>query len=236
MGNAIKFTDRGHVKVLAEYADQTLKIVIEDTGIGMDEQALLMVREPFWQAHHEQRPGTGLGVTITDGIIDLMGGSLNICSAINEGTRVEVSLPLAATDEQKQEEAATQDLEGLKCRVLMVEDDDDIAWMLEALLCEKGFDVARAAQGQQALELASENQFDLILMDVVLPVEDGFAVATALRAGGQSAPVVMMSASQQEFDSRDSKQVDYDAFLLKPVSVNDVVVLAKELAATNKLS
>ena len=184
VGNAIKFTDSGRVKVLAEYHDQTLKIVIDDTGIGMDEQALLMIREPFWQAHHEQRPGTGLGVTITDGIIDLMGGSLNISSTLNEGTRIEISLPLVTTNEQAQEEAKKQDLDGLQCRVLMVEDDDDIAWMLEALLCEKGFDVARAVHGQQALELAHQLNFDLVLMDVVLPVEDGFEVATALRANG----------------------------------------------------
>ena len=159
VGNAIKFTDSGRVKVLAEYHDQTLKIVIDDTGIGMDEQALLMIREPFWQAHHEQRPGTGLGVTITDGIIDLMGGSLNISSTLNEGTRIEISLPLVTTNEQAQEEAKKQDLDGLQCRVLMVEDDDDIAWMLEALLCEKGFDVARAVHGQQALELAHQLNF-----------------------------------------------------------------------------
>ncbi|HAU68896.1 MAG TPA: hypothetical protein DCW52_10945, partial [Gammaproteobacteria bacterium] len=79
--------------------------------------------EPFWQAHHEQRPGTGLGVTITDGIIDLMGGSLNISSTLNEGTRIEISLPLVTTNEQAQEEAKKQDLDGLQCRVLMVEDD-----------------------------------------------------------------------------------------------------------------
>ncbi len=229
VSNAVKFTDQGKVTLCSQFEDGILTLSVEDTGLGMSDAELAMVREPFWQANHSQRPGTGLGVTITDSIVELMGGELRIESSLGQGTSATIELPLTQVSAPETQKLTLSQLTKSPCTLLMVEDDDDIALMLDYVLSEAGFTVSRSADYSGAVDLVEKQQFDIVLMDVVLPVKDGFETASLLRSKGVSAPIVMMSASEQEFAARNPEGLNHDAYLLKPIAAQDVVALANEL-------
>ena len=233
VGNAIKYTDHGSVDLEIEFADEQLTISVQDSGIGMTPDELSMIGEPFWQANHSQQPGTGLGFTITAGIVELMGGTIELASKIGQGTCVTLTIPAAKVEQVTVAGQADVSTLSAPCTLLLVEDDDDIAVLMTVMLQQAGFTVSHAQDGQKALALAKKDHVDLVLMDVVMPRLSGFETADSMRKAGVKAPIILMSASQQEFNHYSGDLPSFDAYLLKPVDVQNVIKLSNELLSSS---
>lgn len=229
VGNAIKFTHHGQVYVSVSWLDNQLHVRVRDSGIGISKENLQEILKPFWQVDGGSQTGTGLGLTITERIIDMMGGSMIISSQLGEGTEVTISLPAAEADSSMGdfEDGSGRSLDSL--RFLLAEDDPDIAMLVQLLLEQQGVDVIHVENGQQAVKAVSNNQFDLILMDLQMPLLDGYAATKQIRALGCATPILVMTASAIEADRSKAEQAGCDGYLVKPVAINEVMSLADEL-------
>ena len=227
IGNAVKFTDDGGVSVLGTWKEDQLFVTIDDTGLGISEEDLAKIKLPFWQAEDTGKSGTGLGLTITEKIIDLMGGRLIINSTLDEGTQVKFDLLAPEIDVVEQQRIETQLSKPLK--VLLAEDDFDIADLVVMMLIESGVDVTHVPNGADALEVLQEGCYDLVLMDLNMPVMSGYEAIAQLRDQKNKIPVVVMSASRLDDKSHPIEELDCDAYLVKPVTVEDILKVADQL-------
>lgn len=230
VGNAIKFTDAGDVKVNVSWLLDELSFEISDTGIGIAENDLTKVRQPFFQAGHTGRVGTGLGLTITEQVVEMMGGSLDMQSKLGQGTVVTVVIPAPQVDPENELASPQRNITATGTQqFLLAEDDPDIAALLMILLEEQGVDVTHVENGELAVEAAQNQRFDVVLMDLQMPVLDGYDATTQLRAAGNTTPVLVMTASAIEADRSRAEQAGCDGYLVKPVAVDELMALAEEL-------
>lgn len=226
MGNAVKFTDEGEISLMATWERDEIQIEIEDTGLGISQEDLEKIRLPFWQGAHTGKAGTGLGLTITERIIDLMGGDLRIDSVLGQGTSVSFEMP-APQIELPDREAPALKVDGL--RILLAEDDSDITDLVSMMLSERGVEVVCVENGQQAIEALAENDIDLILMDLHMPIMTGYEAITAIRASGNQIPIVVMSASALEHDRRQAEDLACNGYLVKPVDIDDLLNIVAQV-------
>lgn len=226
MDNAIKFTPKGEVMVtIAKGTDQELKITITDTGIGMDTQTQQTCFNVFTQAdsgHQRAFSGTGVGLYIAHSLATKLGGSLDVRSAINEGSCFTLRLPYKTLEEKESTaKSSTTINEGethLEGNVLYVEDNPHLQALLRVLVKRTGAHIECVDDGQEALTLIEQypKRFDLILMDLQMPVLSGFEATEQLRQNGCTTPVVAFSASALEEIQPSSLEM-FDDYLGKPV-------------------
>jgi PAS domain S-box-containing protein len=238
MDNAIKFTSQGGVSLAAnlerEGERRMVHFAISDTGIGIAQDRMQAIFEPFVQADasmNRRFGGTGLGTTICKQLVELMGGRLWAESALGKGSTFHVMLPLlAARDEAVRSAAAPTLLPPM--HILAADDVPQNLEVLLLLLAKLGHTVTGASDGAMAAQLASEATFDAILMDVQMPGMDGLEATRRIRAdeasqGRGRTPVIAMTASVLERDREATREAGMDGFTTKPV---DVAVLTQELA------
>ena len=205
LSNAIKFTDEGSVTLFAGAEGGELVLRISDTGIGMDPAEIEKVFAPFEQADNSTTRkfgGTGLGLTITHRIVGLMGGSMHADSVRGRGSCFEVRLPCvpvgAAPSEAAPEQGAAEAGERLAgLRVLVAEDNEVNQLVLEDLLVSEHAEVTLVGNGQEAIECVRErgaDAFDVVLMDVQMPVMDGHTATRHLAALAPALPVIGQTA------------------------------------------
>lgn len=252
LGNGIKFTDRGsvtiQVKLLASLADPMLAQIgfeIVDTGVGIASDAIGQIFRSFEQVGERQRQseGTGLGLAISQSLVNLMGGDIQVKSQLGVGSTFAFSLafPLAGNWSQQQ----TLDphgrriigYEGRSRHVLIVDDHWENRAVLADILDSLGFTFTEAIDGQEAWERMWEEQFDLIVTDLFMPVMDGFELLQLLRNHDRTKHVkaIVSSASVTQIDQRKSIEAGGDDFLAKPVRVEEfLTLLAQQLHLTWK--
>jgi PAS domain S-box-containing protein len=226
LSNAVKFTDRGQVTLRVRFASPgRLCFEVEDTGIGIAADQLQAIFDPFEQAGDMQRrlAGTGLGLTVSQQYVRLMGGEIEVESQPGRGSvfRFEVQ----AAPAQATAVAANRTMTGYagpRKKVLVVDDIAENRTMLTDLLTPLGFEVTVAANGRDGVELTKRLQPDLILMDIVMPELDGLAATRLLRQleAFQNVPIVAMSASVSASDSEQSQAAGMNVFLPKPLDVD----------------
>ncbi len=227
VGNAIKFTDSGSVALNASLIDERLSITVIDTGLGISVEDLNKIRLPFWQAADTGKAGTGLGLTITERIIELMGGELEIESQLGKGTCVSFEIPAPMVLEQANDEILS--VRGKK--VLLAEDDMDIADLVSMMMSEHGVHVTHVENGELALSALQEAKFDLVLMDINMPVMSGYQALEKLKGSNNRTPVVIMSASAVETDRLKAEQLGCYDYLIKPVDINDIFQIMNRVVA-----
>ncbi|MGI6500444.1 MAG: ATP-binding protein [Anaerostipes sp.] len=251
LGNAIKFTPKGgtidfHMRNLSVKDGVILdEIVIKDNGIGMSQEFLPHLFEPFSQENHSRTTsykGTGLGMAITKQLITLMGGEIKVESTENVGTTFTFTLPMAiATEEQvaewkmsKSEKASDYMLEGK--RVLLCEDHPLNATIATRLLNKKGMIVEHAENGKDGVDMfqkSSIDYYDLILMDIRMPVMDGMEatreIRKLLRKDANEIPIVAMTANAFEEDMKQAKDVGMNAYLSKPIETSQFYVTLQNI-------
>jgi len=238
LDNAIKFTSRGNVSLdigaEKEGERRMVHFAISDTGIGIAPDRMAAIFEPFVQADasmNRRFGGTGLGTTICKQLVELMGGRLWAESTPGQGSTFHVLLPLlAARDEAVRSAMAPTLLPPM--HILAADDVPQNLEVLMLLLAKLGHTVTGASDGAMAAQLASEAQFDAILMDVQMPGMDGLEATRRIRAdeaatGRKRTPVIAMTASVLERDRDATREAGMDGFTTKPV---DVAVLTQELA------
>ena len=229
VGNAVKFTDKGSVEVIASFTEEELKVSVKDTGSGISAEDIKKIRLPFYQAADTGKAGTGLGLTITERLIELMGGELLIESELNVGTTVKFNLPMALTNVEHQysDKVTSESLS-----ILMAEDDSDIAELVIMMLSERNVEVTHVANGALALDAVKHASFDLILMDIHMPIMTGYEAMKELQASGNTIPVAVMSASGLDSDRLQAMEYGCAAYLVKPVEIDEIVGLANQLVDT----
>ena len=233
VGNAVKFTEKGEVRVRVRVVgDNRLRFEVIDTGVGIAKENLEDIFKPFEQVgearHRGLGTGTGLGLAISHRFVSLMGGELKVESTVGVGSRFwfEVVLP------EEEYGGSVQPLErmpvayqGEAVKVLVVDDNSLNRQFLLDVLAPLGFDMDEAEDGQAGLDRAREWLPDLILMDLVMPVLDGFEAIRRIRADSDLREIVVfaLSASVFEEDRNQSLNAGYDDFLPKPVEVDGLL-------------
>ena len=241
LGNAIKFTTRGEVvlSVLCQmYTPQevSIRMVVEDTGVGISAQSLGKIFSFFSQADSSttrQFGGTGLGLAICQRLLDLMGGEITVTSRPGLGTSFTVTLCLPIVQGAPATRLASLARSGdaalaapvapltrLVGKVLLVEDDPTNQLVAQAMLKKMGLDVQSVSNGAQALARVQIFDFDLVLMDCQMPVMDGFEATAHIRqlphGRGASLPIVALTANALACDEKKCRDAGMDAFLVKP--------------------
>ncbi|MFZ6028560.1 MAG: two-component regulator propeller domain-containing protein [Chloroflexota bacterium] len=243
LGNAVKFTDRGNVVLTIEATGETentvgksqvtLRFTVHDTGLGIAPDQMQRIFQPFEQVSEPNRraEGAGLGLAISQQIVQLMGSHLQIKSELGQGSTFwfDVSLPVVELNEELQKASISQPdvigYEGQRRKVLVVDDKAYNRQMLKDLLVPLGFDVNMADDGQEAVNKALALQPDAIVMDLILPVKTGFDAAQEIRQRPELKDVfiVAVSASVLETDQDRSREAGCNLFLPKPIHANDLL-------------
>ncbi|MGV2988061.1 ATP-binding protein [Vibrio sp. E150_011] len=229
LGNAIKFTERGHVRLEVQEEEGAYVFSISDTGIGISESAQLKLFQPFTQADRSSSrnyEGTGLGLAICKRLVELMNGSISLSSKIGVGTVFKVTLPLSvelASSHQErkviQEEIAI-DLSTMK--VLVVDDIKLNQVIITKMLSKLGIDPDIAVNGVEAVEHARKCGYDLIFMDCRMPVMDGFEATRTLRSEHYAKPIVALTAGTTREERQTCFDVGMDDILSKPYTAKDL--------------
>ena len=261
--NAVKFTERGGVHIIAERDDAQragdsgrigVKLIVQDTGIGMTDEAASRLFRPFEQTDASitrRFGGTGLGLSICRRIVTLMGGAIHVESKPGQGSAFIVAMPLAIDDEADQaastevvappsdEVARTLPAEGVRTRtgLILVADDhpvnrDVMLKQLEIL----GYAAVAVRDGQEALEALSRRDYGLLLSDCHMPVLDGFELTARIRADerstGRHLPIVAITANALAGEAERCLAAGMDGYLAKPVQIAELrAVLARFLPA-----
>jgi signal transduction histidine kinase/DNA-binding NarL/FixJ family response regulator len=225
LGNAVKFTEKGSITFKVGYQEGKLRFQVEDTGIGIAQQQLEEIFLPFQQVGEESRKteGTGLGLAISRQLVELMSASLNVKSTLGKGSIFwfDLDVPEVAFRDNiaKGRERNISTFKGKKRKVLVVDDK----WMNRSVLVNilepLGFEVIEVTNGLDALNKVHEFKPDVIFMDLVMPVMDGFEATRRLRTLPELKDVVVIaiSASVFNFDRQQSQEVGCDDFLPKPI-------------------
>lgn len=244
LGNSVKFTqDGGKIYFRAREKESSdtralFRFELEDTGIGMKEEFLPRLFEPFAQEDDGMRTtykGTGLGMAITKQFVDLMGGTIEVESRLNVGTKFIIEIWIDIDKDAKLNAAKADfhiNLKGMK--VLLVEDIELNLEIAQSILEEEGALITPAMNGQEAVDAFSGSPagtFDVILMDIMMPVMDGITATKTIRAlereDAKIIPIIAMTANAYEEDIRNTREAGMNAHLSKPI---DVEVMFKTLS------
>ena len=255
LSNAVKYTPTGgHIQLEVDELPRNehyarYRFVVQDDGIGMSADYQKTLFDPFTREEKSgtnKVQGTGLGMAITKSIVDLMGGSINVESATGKGTRFEVVLefPIDAEADHAQQVQAlpeeaeeTSPLSGMK--FLCAEDNAINAEILEMLLETKGASCTICPNGQEIVDAFAHvkpGEYDMILMDVQMPVMDGLEATRRIRNGenplGRVIPILAMTANAFLEDMQKSKEAGMDAHLSKPVDIAALEQTVKRFRVT----
>ncbi len=238
LSNAIKYTESGHATLTIRYRSEVAEFEIADTGMGIPPEDLERVFEPFERGRaHAVRslPGTGLGLTITKLLTQIMGGEISVRSTLGEGTTFLVRLALSQAAHDLSEQSNRRRVHGYSGRrrtILLVDDDPAHLELLLSVLRPLDFILLPAHDGRSSLELAAHHLPDLALLDISLPDMTGWDVVRELRAtgGGQRHPrIAMVSANAYEYSPGGNDGPLHDAFLIKPIDVDLLIECVRSL-------
>jgi signal transduction histidine kinase/CheY-like chemotaxis protein len=242
LGNAIKFTGQGSVVLRVEVLESDaqgsyykLRFQVEDTGVGMTEAQLTKIFLPFEQVGDvkKQAEGTGLGLTISQKIIALMGSTFTVTSESGVGSRFGFDADFKAsqdwleTGSQRLQVSNIEGYQGIRRKILVVDDQWENRSIIVNLLEPLGFEMAEAKNGESGLEQIEQFNPDLVISDLVMPVMDGFEMLRHIKRAASQIPqgssrskkmiMIVSSASVFETDQHRSLNAGADAFLSKPV-------------------
>jgi len=237
LGNAVKFTERGEVKLTVRQQGDRTFFAVQDTGCGIPESDLVSIFDPFTQTEEGlRRGGAGLGLGISRRFVRLMGGELRVESQEGFGSRFQFELPLRVTGTEY-----TGDWEGVaderyalpndvSLYALVVDDVEDNRLVLSQILGGAGVEVATADNGREALESIERRTPDIVWMDIRMPVMGGEEAVQVMRERwGDGIPCVAISASSQAGGKMDVRDSGFDAFIPKPFSVKRLFSLTERL-------
>lgn len=246
LGNAVKFSNPGgHIclRVIENSADENyseIYFAVEDDGIGIAPEKQKLIFQSFEQADDSdkfRRQGTGLGLAISNQLVHMMDSDIQLKSAVNEGSIFSFTLRLEKINPQENNVTLDETAVDFKGnRVLVVEDNDLNMEITRAMLEEYGMMVEEAHDGQEAVDLVKEKEasyYDLILMDIMMPVKDGLEAAREIRnlskADSHTIPIVAMSANAFDEDVRRSLASGMNGHLSKPVNIQKLKEMILEV-------
>lgn len=231
IGNAIKFTERGHVHVSIKYQQSSFYITVEDSGIGISAQQLSSLFSPFVQADStitRRFGGTGLGLAITKRLVELMRGRIFVNSELGQGSKFEVQLPVSTRvvcdKTSRQNDLQIQEQPRSRYSVLVVEDNPTNQMVIKLILTRQGHEVFIASNGEEAIGFIERDSdsIDIILMDVSMPVMDGLTTTKYMREANIQTPIVALTAHTSVEDRFSCLDVGMNDFVTKPVRTKEI--------------
>ncbi len=256
INNAIKFTETGHVYVNVSLEDRDdqpyIRFDVEDTGIGIAPDKQELIFGSFSQADgstSRKYGGTGLGLTITKQLAELLGGDLSLASEVDKGSTFSLTIP-AGVDVTKQPLLDRHNIDGLTTdqrkaeteqpefsgRVLVAEDDPTNQMLMKALLEKMGIEVTIAEDGNKAMQKVLTSQFDLIFMDMMMPHMNGYEATKAIKKEGITTPIVALTAHAMKGDDKKCIEAGCDDYLSKPLDHGELVRIINKHLAPEKVA
>jgi signal transduction histidine kinase len=242
LGNAVKFTERGSVSLQARCHDEGIAIAVTDTGIGLSEDEIARIFSPFTQADgatSRRYGGTGLGLVISQNLAHLLDGRIEVHSRTGHGSTFTLVMPLrvapgpeAVAAEDASEGAPTPRLSGLR---LLVADDSELnRFLIEQILAHEGAHVRFASDGYEAVQAVQDAGADLdaVLMDIQMPVLDGYAAATRIRAFAPTLPIVALTAHSLPQERERCLAAGMDEHLTKPIDADALAAVLQRLCSS----
>lgn len=237
LSNSFKFTEKGSITLHCSYADDTATFTVADTGIGISRQQQKVIFSEFQQgdsASTRKYGGTGLGLSITSRLVSLMNGSISLESDIGRGSVFTVRMPLQKSAATEKGAAPEQDVHisgemltaaladaGVKLRVLLAEDDEMNQNLIREMLRNLGLDTVVAANGQEALDRLEEADFDLLILDMQMPVLDGMQTIARIRQNDrlQNLYVLALTGEAMPGDKEKFLRIGCNDYLAKPLEL-----------------
>ena len=246
IGNAIKFTDSGSVEIVVCFDAPNLVVAVQDTGIGIGKRDQQMLFQPFAQADSTIKNrvgGTGLGLTICKRLTEVLGGAIELVSSRGEGSCFTIKLPVkdgsgvelvdGAADLETNEEAPVRNYEGLDgCNILVADDRRDVWLVAKHFLERAGATVKIASDGQEAVDLVKQSddvKFDLVFMDIQMPILNGHEAVRKLRKLGFKMPIVALTAAAMKGEKQVCIEAGCDDYLTKPIDSKLLIGTARRL-------
>ena len=241
LSNAVKFTDRGTITLTVRQHDGQLEFSVADTGIGMSEEQVAGLFTPFYQADtsaSRKYGGTGLGLVISERLVDLMGGDIRVSSTLGQGSRVVFHIPLLAplppallpADTDATAPGDSRPLEGIS--ILAVDDEPINRMVLEEILTDAGARVTLAAGGQEAVDRIQEapHAFDIILMDLQMPGLGGYAATKIIHQIAPGIPVIAQTAHAFAEERERCEAAGMKAHVTKPFDPLELIDIVRQHA------
>lgn len=227
LSNAIKYTDAGGVSLTLRYRSQVAEFTVRDTGEGIAPDNIERIFRPFERIRTpgQARAGTGLGLTITRLLTEIMGGDISVTSEPGRGSTFRVSLMLSSLHSTAPRLLAAPErriygYHGPRRKVLVVDDDQSHRQVIRALLAPLGFEVVDIGNSLEVLGTLEQLRPDLLLLDVSMPGLNGWQVLEQVRARKVALPVIMVSADAQEGRHDPDAPRLHDDYIIKPVRLN----------------
>ena len=229
ISNAVKFTEHGSVTVDLSHTDKDLTFKVTDTGVGIAPDKLGDIFDRFVQADASttrRHGGSGLGLTICRDLIDLMGGDIQVQSVEGVGSTFTVSLPLARAEDPRPAITTEHDIDlgasGAGLRILAAEDNPTNQIVLKTLLAQVGIEPYIVSNGQEAVDAFGSGAWDVVLMDIQMPVLDGLSALRKIRhaeslQGAPRTPVIALTANAMAHHRAEYLAADMDAVVAKPI-------------------
>jgi len=232
--NAIKFTEEGSIIVIAESIktdnNVTTNIIIEDTGIGIDIDQIDRVFDEFKQLDYyltKRIKGTGLGLTISKKLVDLLNGTIDVESEAGKGSRFIVNVPFQPKSkiklQTKEIRSESMDINGEKnkmIKILLAEDNEANQFLIKTITRSKDWDITVVDDGSQAVEHFKKENFDIVLMDVQMPVMNGYEATKLIREfeadKGVHTPIIALTAYAMKSDKDQCLEAGMDDYVSKP--------------------
>ena len=232
LGNAVKYTLEGSITLTIRYSGENMMITVADTGIGIPEESLPILFDAFVQAdshinRHQQ--GSGLGLTITKSLVDLMGGRISVESIYGEGSSFHIVIPLIPGDVAKvKRESTVEDIVyAPSADVLVVDDRESNISVISGLLYQCNIEADKALSGAKALDMMENKHYDLVFMDHMMPEIDGIEATKILRSRGVSTPIVALTANAILGARELLLSSGMDDFLSKPIDKGELYRILK---------
>ncbi|QGH35338.1 response regulator [Gracilibacillus salitolerans] len=231
--NAVKFTDKGTVTIQARVSESNMQIEIIDTGIGIEENKLSSIFQPYEQHVKQGNTGMGLGLVITKVLVELHGGNIEVDSEVNKGSVFRFTLPLAKVQEENKQQIIQPlqdseeqiDVEDFlsdedKSHLLLVDDESLNLSVISKVLDKSRYHISFAKSGQEALDKINRFKFDLIISDVMMPKMSGYELTKQIRAkyNLSELPVLLLTARGRPEDLQAGFHAGANDYIFKPIA------------------
>jgi signal transduction histidine kinase/CheY-like chemotaxis protein len=229
ISNAIKFTQSGFIRVNAKQIDSNIFITVADSGIGIKKEYLEIIFDRFTQADMgltRAHGGTGLGLSIAKGMVEYLGGEINVRSEFGKGSEFTLKIPVLFSSDKQKEHPVIKVADTLfekRINILIAEDEDINFFYLRECLKYRNCDVLRAHNGKEAIEKVMENQsFDIILMDIRMPVMNGYDASRKIKEINKLIPIIAVTAFANKEDKEHLPDIHFDDYLAKPITADNL--------------
>lgn len=235
LNNAIQYTESGEIEFGYRKSGKFFKFYVSDTGIGINEEDQGIIFNRFHvieDTSSRKKTGTGLNLTITKHIVELLGGKIKVKSEINTGSKFQISIPIEWSKRKKTDMREFEDLNqtNWKDRVFIIAEDEELNYkFLEAVLSKTQAKILRAKTGIEAVELCKNiSKIDLVLMDIKMPQMNGYVASQEIKKFRPSVPIIAQTAFATQDEIFKCKQAGCDDVITKPIDIGELMQMISE--------